>query len=101
MSKQEKSVFPDKDIHVYADDMTEEMSKLAIQTSQDAFQLFITQGKVFSTIAAYIRTAFDKAFGKGWNCIVGKNFGAFVTHEIKTYIYFTIVPGTYILLWKA
>ena len=99
MSKQEKVVFPDHT--VYAEDMTPEMSKLAIQTSQNAFQLFITQGKVFSTIAAYIRKAFDKAFGKGWNCIVGKNFGAFVTHEIKTYIYFTVVPGTYVLLWKA
>lgn len=29
------------------------------------------------------------------------SFGAFVTHEIKTYIYYTVVPGVYILLWKA
>jgi hypothetical protein len=56
---------------------------------------------VLSTIAGYIRTYFDKAYGKGWNCVVGRSFGAFVTHEIKTYIYYTVVPGVYILLWKA
>jgi hypothetical protein len=73
----------------------------AVDIAKEAFQQTITKGKVLSTIAGYIRTAFDKAYGRGWNCVVGKSFGAFVTHEIKTYIYFTVVPGTYILLWKA
>lgn len=90
-----------KHVHIYAEDMAEDMSKSAIDISQEAFQLTITKGQVFSTIAGYIRTAFDKAYGRGWNCVVGRSFGAFVTHEIKTYIYFTVVPGVYILLWKA
>lgn len=90
-----------KNVHIYAEDMAEDMSKTAVDISQEAFQLTITKGKVFSTIAGYIRTAFDKTYGRGWNCVVGRSFGAFVTHEIKTYIYFTVVPGVYILLWKA
>lgn len=73
----------------------------AIDISTEAFQLTISKGKVFSTIAGYIRVAFDKSYGRGWNCVVGRSFGAFVTHEIKTYIYFTVVPGVYILLWKG
>jgi hypothetical protein len=32
--------------------------------------------------------------GTGWNCIVGTKFGAYVTHEIKTYAYFSVAQGT-------
>ena len=41
-------------------------------------------------IASHFRAAFDKNDTKGWNCIVGRSFGAFVTHKIKTYIYFQV-----------
>lgn len=56
--------------------------------------------KVFTTIASFIRKAFEKAYGRGWNVVVGRSFGAYVTHEIKTYMYFTVVPGVYVLLWR-
>ncbi|CAM9234729.1 unnamed protein product [Chrysoparadoxa australica] len=88
-------------LHVFAEDVTDEMCTFAIETSQEAFQLTISKGKVFPTIAAYIRKAFEKSYGVGWNVVVGRSFGAYVTHEIKTYMYFTVVPGVYVLLWKA
>ena len=44
-------------------------------------------------IASHFRAAFDKNDTKGWNCIVGRSFGAFVTHKIKTYIYFQVREG--------
>ena len=84
--------------------MTDDMMSAAIEIAQEAFQMSISKGKVYSTIAAYIRDKFDKGpqfGGRGWNCVVGRSFGAFVTHEIKTYMYFTTTPGVYILLWKA
>lgn len=56
--------------------------------------------KVFTTIASCIRKAFEKSYGRGWNVVVGRSFGAYVTHEIKTYMYFTVVPGVYVLLWR-
>lgn len=56
--------------------------------------------KVFTTIASCIRKAFEKAYGRGWNVVVGRSFGAYVTHEIKTYMYLTVVPGVYVLLWR-
>jgi len=86
---------------VFAEDMSDEMQQLALDTSQEAFQQTITKGNVYSQIAEYIRAAFDKNDSKGWNCVVGRSFGAFVTHKIKTYIYFQVVPNVYVLLWKG
>ena len=86
---------------VFAEDMTEEWSKDAVKAARDAFALTIAQGDVHSTIADFIRKKFDRDHDKGWNCIVGRSFGAYVTHEIKTYIYFSVHPGTYVLLWRS
>ena len=74
---------------------------LVPQVASDALQESITKGKVYSHLATYIRHSFDKSFGKGWNCVVGRSFGAYVTHEIKTYVYFSPTPGVCILLWRA
>lgn len=90
-----------KHLHIFAEDMSDEMSQEAVRTAVEAFQLTITHGHVFSTIADFIRRKFDKEFGKGWNVIVGRSFGAYVTHEIKTYMYLTVVPGVYVLIWRA
>ena len=61
-------------------------------------------GKVFETIAYSIRKIMDKEQGRGWNVVVGSHFGAFVTHEIKTYMYFSLpdlAPGTCVLVWRG
>jgi hypothetical protein len=68
---------------------------------RDAFALTIASGDVHASIADFIRKKFDRDHDPGWNCVVGRSFGAFVTHEIKTYMYFTVQPGTYILLWRC
>jgi len=86
---------------VFAEDMNDELQQLALDTSQEAFQQSFTKGSVYSQIAEFIRAVFDKKEGKGWNCVVGRSFGAFVTHRIKTYIYFSVVPNVYVLLWKG
>lgn len=86
---------------VFAEDMSEEWSKDAIKAARDGFALTIATGDVHSTIADFIRKKFDRDHDRGWNCIVGRSFGAYVTHEIKTYIYFSVQPGTYILLWRS
>ena len=39
-------------------------------------------------VAAYIKKEFDKKYNPTWHCIVGRNFGSFVTHETKHFIYF-------------
>lgn len=39
-------------------------------------------------IAAFIKKEFDKKHSFTWHCIVGRNFGSYVTHETKHFIYF-------------
>mmetsp|Transcript_34254 Transcript_34254/g.108017 ORF Transcript_34254/g.108017 Transcript_34254/m.108017 type:complete len:94 (+) Transcript_34254:172-453(+) len=90
-----------KSQHIFAEDMTDEMCTEALAISTQAFSEQMVKGNVFGTAATIIRQNFDKKYGRGWNCVVGGSFGAYVTHEIKTYMYFTVVPGVYILLWRA
>jgi hypothetical protein len=37
----------------------------------------------------------------GWNCVVGDAFGSSVTHRMKTYIHFSVVPRVNILVWRS
>lgn len=39
-------------------------------------------------IAAFIKKEFDKKYNPTWHAIVGRNFGSYVTHETKHFIYF-------------
>ncbi|CCO14355.1 Dynein light chain 1, cytoplasmic [Bathycoccus prasinos] len=41
-------------------------------------------------IAAYIKKEFDKKYQPTWHCVVGRNFGSYVTHETGHFIYFYI-----------
>ncbi|TYZ63919.1 hypothetical protein PybrP1_009492 [[Pythium] brassicae (nom. inval.)] len=86
---------------VFAEDMTDTMLEKVIATAKDAFQLQVTSGKTFSTIAEFVRRNMEKEYGRGWNCIVGSSFGAFVTHEIKTYVYFSVAAGVSVLVWRT
>jgi hypothetical protein len=56
--------------------------------------------KNFRQIAMDIKKDFDKRYKPCWHCIVGDNFGSFVTHEAKTFIFFEI-NGKSILLFKS
>lgn len=57
-------------------DMTEEMQQEAVECAMTAFETHTVE----KDIAAYLKKAFDKKYGATWHCIVGRNFGSFVTH---------------------
>ena len=48
----------------------------------------------------YIKKEFDKKYNPTWHCIVGRNFGSYVTHETKHFIYFYLGQVA-ILLFKS
>jgi dynein light chain LC8-type len=77
-------------------DMTKEMVEEARELAIAAFESE-TQEKA---IASHIKHEMQEAHGGIWHCIVGKNFGSFVTHETKAYIYF-YVGQMAVLLWKS
>lgn len=49
---------------------------------------------------ADIKKEFDKKYGPTFHCIVGRNFGSYVTHEAKHFIYFYLGQVA-ILLFKS
>ncbi|KAJ0979782.1 hypothetical protein J5N97_015256 [Dioscorea zingiberensis] len=77
-------------------DMKEEMQKEAIDCAIDAFE---KQG-VEKDVAERIKKEFDKNYGPTWHCIVGRNFGSYVTHETNHFIYFYLDQKA-ILLFKS
>ncbi|KAL2039255.1 hypothetical protein N7G274_007923 [Stereocaulon virgatum] len=77
-------------------DMSDEMQQQAIDVSQTAFEKF----SIEKDIAQYIKKEFDMRAGATWHCIVGRNFGSFVTHETKHFIYFYLGHCA-ILLFKT
>ena len=51
-------------------------------------------------VAAFIKKEFDKKYNPTWHVIVGRNFGSYVTHETKHFIYFYLGQVA-ILLFKS
>ncbi|KAG0478531.1 hypothetical protein HPP92_013250 [Vanilla planifolia] len=77
-------------------DMKEEMQKEAINCAISAFDKFTVE----KDIAEQIKKEFDKNHGPTWHCIVGKNFGSYVTHETNHFIYFYLESKA-VLLFKS
>jgi len=67
-------------------DMSDELQQDAIESAKVAIEKY----KVEKDIAAYIKKEFDQKHHPAWHCVVGRNFGSYVTHETKHFIYFYI-----------
>ncbi|KAF4518547.1 hypothetical protein B566_EDAN004291 [Ephemera danica] len=91
-------------------DMAEEMQQDAVDCATQALEKFNIEKDFFLRIrenvlfmldiAAYIKKEFDKKFNPTWHCIVGRNFGSYVTHETRHFIYFYLGQVA-ILLFKS
>ena len=77
-------------------DMSEEMQTDAVDCATQALEKY----NIEKDIAAYIKKEFDKKYNPTWHCIVGRNFGSYVTHETKHFIYFYLGQVA-ILLFKS
>ncbi|KAL0935338.1 dynein light chain type [Colletotrichum truncatum] len=75
---------------------TEDMQQECIEVAQEAMTKFTIE----KDIAQHIKRTFDERKGPTWHCIVGRNFGSFVTHETKHFIYFYLGHCA-ILLFKT
>ncbi|VDL88643.1 unnamed protein product [Schistocephalus solidus] len=77
-------------------DMSDEMQQDAVECSTQAMEKF----NIEKDIAAYIKKEFDRKYSPTWHCIVGRNFGSYVTHESKHFIYF-YMGQVAVLLFKS
>mmetsp|Transcript_14563 Transcript_14563/g.21437 ORF Transcript_14563/g.21437 Transcript_14563/m.21437 type:complete len:95 (+) Transcript_14563:111-395(+) len=77
-------------------DMSEPMQQRAIEAATKAMERYNTERE----IANFIKKEFDTEYTPFWHVAVGKNFGAYVTHETKNFIYFYLGQLA-ILIFKA
>nr|AAX30103.1 dynein light chain 2 [Schistosoma japonicum]CAX74139.1 Dynein light chain 2, cytoplasmic [Schistosoma japonicum] len=77
-------------------DMSEDQQQYAVDTAAKAFEIH----NIEKDVASFIKKEFDKQYGPTWHCIVGKNFGSYVTHNTKCFIYFYL-HNVAILLFKS
>jgi dynein light chain LC8-type len=59
-------------------------------TTTEQQQQALERYEIEKDIAAYIKKEFDKKYQPTWHCVVGRNFGSYVTHETGHFIYFYI-----------
>ncbi|KAH0559888.1 hypothetical protein GP486_003591 [Trichoglossum hirsutum] len=64
------------EVQIKSADMTEDMQQEVIEVAHEAMQKY----NIEKDIAQYIKKEFDSRKGATWHCIVGRNFGSFVTH---------------------
>ncbi|KAK3201948.1 hypothetical protein GRF29_164g1187734 [Pseudopithomyces chartarum] len=83
----EKDLAIKQEAQIKSADMSDEMQQEAIEVAQTAMEQFSIE-------------KFDSRKGATWHCIVGRNFGSFVTHETKHFIYFYLGHCA-ILLFKT
>ncbi|KAI3812704.1 hypothetical protein L1987_17416 [Smallanthus sonchifolius] len=77
-------------------DMKEEMQTEAVNIAISAFE----NRSVEKDVAEQIKKEFDQKHGPTWHCIVGKNFGSYVTHETNHFVYFYL-DSKAVLLFKS
>ncbi|KAF7309748.1 Scavenger mRNA decapping enzyme [Mycena indigotica] len=65
-------------------DMSDEMQQESVDIASAALEKY----NIEKDIAAQIKKEFDRRHGPTWHVVVGKNFGSYVTHETKHFIYF-------------
>ena len=62
--------------------------------------LLLPSAVLFSSTRCHHSQEFDKKYTPTWHCIVGRNFGSYVTHETRHFIYFYLGQVA-ILLFKS
>jgi len=77
-------------------DMPPDMEQAALNVTFEALESLNSEKEV----AQYVRDLFVKKYNGVWHCIVGRNFGSYVTHEAKHHIYF-YTGQTGVLLFKT
>ncbi|KAJ4722146.1 Dynein light chain [Melia azedarach] len=85
-----------KRVIIKSADMKEDMQKEAVDIAIAAFE----KNSVEKDVAERIKKEFDKKHGPTWHCIVGSNFGSYVTHETNHFVYFYLDQKA-VLLFKS
>lgn len=77
-------------------DMPEEMQEDAVNFCIQAVEKYTIE----KDIASFIKKEYEKKYSPSWHCIVGKDYGCFITHESHHFMYLSVKQFA-ILLFKS
>ncbi|CDS41735.1 dynein light chain [Echinococcus multilocularis] len=81
---------------VRSTDMSEAQQKEAANVIAEALSIHYKEAQVAKMVKAH----FDAKCGRAWQCIVGKHFASYVTHEVSTYL-LVQVGNVSVMLYKT
>lgn len=81
---------------IKASDMSDELQAEVVEVAIEAVKLH----PAVRDVAHHIKKEMDSRCSPTWHCVVGQDFGSYVTHEARTFIYF-YVNKLGVLLWKS
>jgi len=93
----------DEESVVKSTDMPDLMQQHAVTFAADAIKQAEDEGltgSLHSVVSRRVKKEFDAVYGPVWHCVVGRNFGSFVVHQSKSFIYFYVGPIA-VLLFKS
>ena len=76
--------------------MEPEMAEYAVREAEGALETSFNERR----IAQLMKAAFEKRFKNNWHCVVGRDFGAYVTHESGRFLFFYIGQKGF-LIWAT
>ena len=91
-----RAIMSERKAVIKSADMAEDMQQDAVDCATQALEKY----NIEKDIAAFIKKEFDKKYNPTWHCIVGRNFGSYVTHETKHFVYFYLGQVA-VLLFKS
>ncbi|CAH8457319.1 unnamed protein product [Heterobilharzia americana] len=77
-------------------DMPLKMQQDAVDTCYEGMENFTEEFEM----ASYLKKEFDRKYKPNWQCIVGKSYGSFISHEENGFIFFNM-NGYAVMLFKA
>ncbi|XP_012369739.1 dynein light chain 1, cytoplasmic-like [Octodon degus] len=76
-----------------------DVSKEVQQDSVECATQLLEKYNIEKNIAEHIKKEFGKKYNPMWHCILRRNFGSYVAHETKHFIYY--MGQVAILLFKS
>ena len=77
-------------------DMQQDLREDAFVVAKEALNKFSIENE----IACFIKEEFDKRHNPTWHCVVGRNFGSYVTYDSQHFIFFYLGQIA-VLLYKC
>merc|ERR1711964_567649 len=88
---------PKPQIHAVDMDDPEKIDSALDAARRGVLAIVKNEKRQFFEVAKMIKMEFDQKYKGSWHVLVGKHFGAFVTHEAKTLIYFNIGQAAFLI----